>query len=149
MYVSVIGGDDPRVDEKDLERAERLGREVARRGHTIICGGRGGVMKTACKGAKEKDGTTIGILPSSSKEEANEYVDHAIVTGLGMMRNSLVVQNGDVVIAIDGGYGTLSEISMAQKYGKRILGLGTWEVDAVESFDNIEDVVKELDKLES
>lgn len=105
-------------------------------------------MKAACKGAKEKDGTTIGILPSSDKEEANEYIDHPIATGLGMMRNSLVVMNGDVVIAIDGGYGTLSEICFAHKYGKRILGLDTWNLDVVEGFDDPEGIINELTKIE-
>ncbi len=148
MYVSVIGGDDSTSSEKDLERAERIGKNIAELGHVLVCGGRGGVMKAACKGAKEEDGTTIGILPSYDKEEANEYVDHPIATGLGMARNSLVVMNGDVVVAIDGSHGTLSEICFAQKYGKRILGLDTWDIDVVENFTGIADLVEELKKIE-
>jgi len=149
MYISVIGGDVGSAREEDLKTAEDLGEKLAAKGHTIVCGGRGGVMKAACKGAKKKGGETIGILPSSSREEANEYIDHAIVTDLGMMRNSLVVMNGDLVIAIDGGYGTLSEICFAHKYGKDILGINTWEVDAVDNFEKLEDLTERIEKLES
>ncbi|MBS3781202.1 MAG: TIGR00725 family protein [Candidatus Thermoplasmatota archaeon] len=149
MYISVIGGDVGSAGEKDLKMAEDLGEELAERGHTIVCGGRGGVMREVCKGAKRKGGTTIGILPSSSRDEANEYIDHAIVTNLGIMRNTLVVMNGDVIIAIDGAYGTLSEICFAQRYGKDILGINTWEIDAVDDFDEVDDLIEELEKLES
>jgi len=147
MYISVIGGDVGSASEKDLDTAENLGKILAARGHTLVCGGKGGVMKAVCRGAKKKGGTTIGILPSYSRDEANEYIDHAIVTDLGIMRNSLVVMNGDVVIAIDGGYGTLSEICFAQKYGKDILGINTWELDAVDNFEDIEELIEELEKL--
>ncbi len=149
MYISIIGGDVGSASEEDLKTAESLGEMIAGRGHTIICGGRGGVMRSACKGSKKRGGTTIGILPSSSREEANEYIDHAIVTDLGMLRNSLVVMNGDIVIAIDGGYGTLSEICFAQKYGKDILGINTWELDAVNNFDNVDELIIALEKFES
>lgn len=149
MYISVIGGDVGSASEKDLKSAEKLGKLIAKRGHTIVCGGRGGVMSGVCKGAKKKEGTTIGILPSSSKKEANEFIDHPIVTDLGMLRNSLVVMNGDIVIAIDGGYGTLSEICFAQKYGKEILGINTWEIDAVNNFENIDDLIRGIEKFES
>lgn len=143
----MIGGDVGSASEKDLDTAENLGKILAARGHTLVCGGKGGVMKAVCRGAKKKGGTTIGILPSYSRDEANEYIDHAIVTDLGIMRNSLVVMNGDVVIAIDGGYGTLSEICFAQKYGKDILGINTWELDAVDNFEDIEELIEELEKL--
>lgn len=149
MYISVIGGDTNSASEKDLNIAEKLGEKIAKRGHQIVCGGRGGVMRAVCKGAKKRDGTTIGILPPSSKKEANKFVDHAILTGLGMVRNSLVVMNGDIVIAIDGGYGTLSEICFAHKYGKKILGINTWKIEAVNNFENVDDLIKELDKSES
>ncbi|MEF8832404.1 MAG: TIGR00725 family protein [Candidatus Thermoplasmatota archaeon] len=149
MYISVIGGDARSANEEDLKIAENLGEILAERGHTVVCGGRGGVMKAICKGAKKKDETTIGILPSSSRKEANEYIDHAIVTDMGIIRNSLVVMNGDVVIAIDGGYGTLSEICFAQKFGKKILGINTWDVDAVDNFEEIDDLIRKLEKFES
>ncbi len=147
MYVSIIGGDTGHCSEKDLVRAEKLGQKLAEGGHVVVCGGRGGVMKAACRGAKKADGTTIGILPSSKKEEANEYVDIPIVTNLGMLRNSLVVLNGDVIVAIDGRYGTLSEICMAEKYGKRIFGLGTWDIDAVEKIEDLDELIEKIDKI--
>lgn len=146
MYVSIIGGDVGSCDEKDCRNAEDIGRRLARHGAIIVCGGRGGVMEAACKGAKSEDGTTIGILPSVNRDEGNEYLDHAIVTDLGVLRNGLVVQNGDLVIAVDGGYGTLSEIAMAQQYGKKILGLGTWDLDSVESCKNVEEVMEKFEK---
>ncbi len=149
MYISVIGGDEGSSSKKDVERARELGREIAELDHILVCGGRGGVMRAACRGAKEKNGTTIGILPSFDKKEANEYVDHPIATGLGMTRNSLVVMNGDVVVAIDGGYGTLSEICFANKYGKKILGLGTWDLEVVEEFDDVASLVERLIEIES
>ncbi|MFP3872112.1 MAG: TIGR00725 family protein [Candidatus Natronoplasma sp.] len=147
MYVSVIGGDVESCSEKDRARAEKLGEKLAERGHVLVCGGRGGVMKAACKGAKKANGTTVGILPSGRREEANEYVDIPIVTGLGMLRNSLVVLNGDVVVAIDGSYGTLSEICMAEKYGKKILGLGTWQIDAVDHAEDVDDLLKKIEDV--
>ncbi len=147
MYVSIIGGDTGHCSEKDLVRAEKLGQKLAEGGHVVVCGGRGGVMKAACRGAKKAEGTTIGILPSSKKEEANEYVDIPIVTNLGMLRNSLVVLNGDVIVAIDGRYGTLSEICMAEKYGKRIFGLGTWDIDAVEKIEDLDELIEKIDKI--
>ena len=144
MYVSVIGGDVGSCTEEDCRRAEELGKGIAELGHILICGGRGGVMEAACKGAKEEGGTTIGILPSSDRSEGNDFLDHSIITNLGIMRNSLVVLNGDLVVAVDGGYGTLSEIAIATEYRKRILGLGTWDLDSVESHDSVDDILKEL-----
>ncbi len=146
MYVSIIGGDVGSCDEQDCRNAEELGKRLAKYGATIVCGGRGGVMEAACRGAKSEDGTTIGILPSGNREEGNDYLDHAIVTDLGVLRNSLVVQNGDIVIAIDGKYGTLSEIAIAQDYGKKILGLGTWDLEIVESCDDVDDLMEKFKK---
>ncbi len=147
MYVSVIGGDAGNCSDMDCEFAYELGKGIAELGAVLVCGGRGGVMEAACKGAQENGGTTIGILPSSSREEGNEYLDHSIVTNLGMLRNSLVVLNGDIVVAVDGGYGTLSEIAMATKYHKKILGLGTWDIDSVESCVDVDEVIDELGKF--
>ena len=144
MYVSVIGGDVTSCTDEDCMRAEKIGEGIADLGAVLVCGGRGGIMEAACRGAKKKDGMTIGILPSADRSEGNEYVDHAIVTGLGMVRNSLVVLNGDIVVAIDGRYGTLSEIALGLEYGKRILGLGTWDVEGVESYENVEDILEVL-----
>jgi len=89
------------------------------------------VMEAACRGAKEADGLTVGILPGSDRSEANPFVDVALPSGLGEARNVLVVRAADVVIAIGGGYGTLSEIALSLKAGKRVLGIGTWEIEGV------------------
>ncbi len=147
MYVSIIGGDVGSCSDEDCAKAEELGEKLAENHHILVCGGRGGVMRAACKGAKKANGTTIGILPSADREEANDYVDIPIVTDLGMLRNSLVVLNGDVVVAIDGSYGTLSEICMAKKFGKKIFGLDTWDVDAVDPFEDMDELVDELEKV--
>ncbi|MFP4050746.1 MAG: TIGR00725 family protein [Thermoplasmata archaeon] len=144
-YASIIGGDVGSCNEEDRKNAEEIGKRLAKEGATIVCGGRGGVMEAVCKGAKSENGTTIGILPSTDRSEGNDYLDHAIVTGLGVLRNSLVVQNGDIVIAIDGKYGTLSEIAMAQQYGKKILGLGTWDLDTVDSCKDVDELMEKFE----
>ena len=107
-----------------------------------MCGGLGGVMEAACRGAKETGGTTIGILPSTDRSEANGFVDVAIPTGLGEARNALVVRAADAVIALGGGYGTLSEIALALKAGKPVVGLGTWEIEGVVAVSDPEAAVE-------
>ena len=107
--------------------AEEVGRRIALGGAVLVSGGLGGVMEAASRGAKLAGGLTVGILPGYSRHEANEYVDVAIVTGLSHARNMLVVRSSDVVIAISGEYGTLSEIALALKMGKSVVGLKTWE----------------------
>jgi uncharacterized protein (TIGR00725 family) len=101
---------------------------LAERGAIVVCGGSTGVMEGACKGAKEAGGTTVGILPGFMRSEANDYVDIAIPTGMGEMRNALVVRAADVVIAVEGEYGTLSEMALALKTGTPVVGLGAWEL---------------------
>jgi uncharacterized protein (TIGR00725 family) len=96
-----------------------------------VCGGLGGVMEAACRGAKEGGGTTLGILPGSDRSAANPYVDLALATGLGEGRNLLIVRAADVLIAVGGGHGTLSEIALALRAGKRVIGLDTWEIEGV------------------
>ena len=117
--IAVCGsdGDDENLSEKALEIAEEIGRGIAERGGTLICGGRGGVMEAACRGAKEGGGITVGILPFS-KDEANSYVDVAIESGLGHFRNYIIISSADAVIAICGRWGTLNEISMSVILGK-------------------------------
>jgi uncharacterized protein (TIGR00725 family) len=126
MFVAVIGA--ASCSEEVAARAEAVGREIARRGAVLVCGGRGGVMEAACRGAKAEGGTTVGILPGADRSEANRYVDIAIVTGLGEARNAIVVRTADAVVAVSGGYGTLSEIGLALKMGRPVVGLGTWEL---------------------
>jgi uncharacterized protein (TIGR00725 family) len=107
-----------------------------------VCGGLGGVMEAACRGAKDAGGTTVGILPGTDREAANRFVDIAIPTGLGEARNALVVRAADALIAVGGGYGTLSEIALALKAGKRVVGLGSWEIEGVEPADGPEAAVE-------
>ena len=130
MRVSVIGGGV--ITDEQAARAEAVGRELATRGHTVVCGGRGGTMEAVCRGAKAEGGTTIGILPSERREQANEYVDIPIATGLGHARNALVPLNGDAVIALTGGVGTLSELGFAGIYDRPAVGLETHDVPALE-----------------
>lgn len=108
--------------------AEAVGQGLAESGAVLVCGGRGGVMEAACRGAKSAGGTTVGILPGDSVDEANPYVDIPIPTGMGEARNALVVRSAQAVIAIGGEYGTLSEIALALKIDRPVIGLETWEL---------------------
>ena len=128
-YVSVVGPGE--ASERELEVAEAVGRELAARGAVVVCGGLGGVMAAACRGAASAGGLTVGILPGADREAANAWVAVAIPTGLGEMRNALVVRCADAVVAIGGAYGTLSEIALALKTGVPVVGLGTWEIDGI------------------
>jgi len=125
--VSVIGGHDP--SDQDYQTALELGKLLAENDITVACGGRDGIMEAVCKGAKSAGGTTIGILPSDDRSEANQFVDYAIVTGMGYTRNSIVAQTGQVVVAIGGHFGTLNEISYAAIKGIPIIGINTWEAN--------------------
>ena len=108
--------------------AYEVGRLLAEAGCAIVCGGLGGVMEAACRGARSASGLTIGILPGPTRTDANPYVDVAIATGMGEARNVVIVRTADVLVAVGGGFGTLSEIGHALRLGKRVVGLGTWEV---------------------
>lgn len=147
MIISVIGSSI--ADRPLAELAESVGRELAGRGVTVVCGGLGGVMEAVCKGAKAAGGTTIGVLPGSDASAANEYVDIPICTGMGYVRNVIVVKSGSAVIAVGGAYGTLSEIGHALADGIPVIGLGTWSVaqagmpaDAIELADSPSDAVE-------
>ncbi|MBA2313553.1 MAG: TIGR00725 family protein, partial [Actinobacteria bacterium] len=115
-------------DELDDRIAGQVGGAVARRGAVLVCGGMTGVMEAACRAAKREGGTTIGILPGSERTDANPYVDIAIATGMGEMRNALIVRTADVLVAVGGAFGTLSEIALALKTGVPVVGIGTWEL---------------------
>jgi uncharacterized protein (TIGR00725 family) len=124
-----VGGG--RASEDEARAAEAVGRVLAERGAVLVCGGLGGVMAAACRGAKAAGGTTVGILPGDDRTQANEHVDVAIATGLGEARNALVVRAVDALIAIGGEYGTLSEIALALKAGKPVVGLDTWDLEPI------------------
>lgn len=126
VCIAIIGGGDASASE--LRTAEEAGRQLAKRGVTLVCGGLGGVMEAACRGVSEEGGTTIGILPGDSPQAANPYVQIPIVTGLGYARNVIVVKSCRAVIAIGGSYGTLSEIGHALQNGIPVIGLNTWSL---------------------
>lgn len=112
-----------------------MGRLIAENGFVLVNGGLKGVMEASARGAKAAGGWVIGILPGRSAQEANRFTDIAIPTGLGYLRNALVVLNSDVLVAIDGSYGTLSEIAYTQIYGKKIFGIETWDIPGVIAVD--------------
>jgi uncharacterized protein (TIGR00725 family) len=124
--VVVVGPGAPTADE--AARAEEVGRLLGEAGAVVVCGGRGGAMEAVCRGARSAGGLTLGILPGRDRREANPYVEVAVPTGMGEMRNALVVRAADVVIAVGGAYGTLSEIALALRGGTPVVGLGTWEL---------------------
>ena len=126
VHVAVSGGAEAGAEACRL--AEQVGGELARRGAVVVTGGLGGAMAAACRGAKDAGGTTVGILPSDARSDANAWVDVAVPTGLGEGRNALVVRAADAVVAVAGGFGTLSEIALALRLGKPVIGLGTWEL---------------------
>ena len=137
--IAVIGGS--RAGRPALDAAFEVGRLIARAGAVLVCGGLGGVMEAASRGAREAGGLVVGILPGTAPADANPWVDLPVATGLGYTRNSLVVMNADAVIAIDGEYGTLSEIAYGKIHGKKVVGLASWEVKGVEAAATPEEAV--------
>ena len=132
--IAVIGGGEPSAEEARL--AEEVGRELVKQGAILVCGGLGGVMEAACRGASLEGGVTIGILPGDSPKAANPYVQIPIVTGIGYARNISVVKSAQAVIAIGGSYGTLSEIAHALQSAIPVIGLNTWELSRNGQQDN-------------
>lgn len=122
--VAVIGGS--RATPEELAAAEAVGRALAECGALLVCGGRGGVMEAACRGAKAGGGLTLGILPGVDRSQANAYVDIALPTGIGEARNAIVVRSAQAVVAIGGSYGTLSEIAFALSFRTPVVGVMTW-----------------------
>jgi len=126
--IGVIGAGD--ASEKECKVAEKIGEEIARQGCTLLCGAMGGVMEASCRGAKSQAGTTIGILPGSSRSDCNPYIDYPIVTAMGHGRNIMVARSSDAIIAIGGGFGTLSEIAFALRLKIPVIGINTWDVSS-------------------
>lgn len=146
--ISVIGGELSGTEALDF--AEQVGREIARRGATLVCGGRGGVMEAACRGARAEGGHTIGILPGRGYEDSppNRYVEFPVFTGMGFARNVMVVLSGEAVIAIDGSYGTLSEIAYALIHDRPVIGIDTWDFQ-YHGFDGAERILRLSDPVEA
>jgi len=127
MQIGVIGAGD--CDEATAAKAETVGRDIARRGAILLCGGMGGVMEAAARGAREEGGLTVGILPVDDRALGNRHLTVRVATGFGQGRNVLIPQSSDGVIAVAGGFGTLSEIAFARKLGVPLVGIDTWEAD--------------------
>ena len=138
-YVAVIGPGD--ATSQQTRNAEEIGRKLAEGGAIVVCGGLGGVMEAACRGASGAAGTTVGLLPGTDRDSANEWVQIAIPTGLGELRNGLVIRAADAVIAVGGAYGTLSEIALALRAGIPVIGLNTWEIEGIERVESADDAV--------
>ncbi|MBN1323252.1 MAG: TIGR00725 family protein [Methanotrichaceae archaeon] len=144
MQVSVIGGG--LCSEEVARLARELGRKIAERGHVLICGGRSGVMEAACQGARMAGGIAVGILPGS-RDDANPYLDVMIDTGMGIARNAIVARSGDVVVALPGGVGTLSEIAIALKMGRTVISLDSWDVPGVMAAASVEEAVYMIESV--
>ncbi len=127
--------------------AEELGQLIAKEGWTLICGGRSGVMEAACRGAIQAGGVTIGILPDSTDAKANPYLTYTIKTGMGEGRNVIIVHSADVLVAVDGKYGTLSEIALALARHKPVFGIGTWNIPGVVEVENPANAVKKIKEV--
>ena len=126
MYISVIGAG--KCDDKTYNIAYEVGKLVAEREAILVCGGLGGVMDAAARGAKEAGGTSVGILPDDTRIGASPHLTASLPTGMGHTRNTLIAHAADVVIAVGGEYGTLSEIGFALKLGKPVVGIDTWQL---------------------
>ncbi len=141
LQISVVGGTD--ADRSTLALAESVGKAIAEQGAVLICGGFGGVMEAAARGAKERGGLTVGILSNYKKEKANPFIDITIPTGLGHARNFLVAASGDIVVALSGSHGTRSEVSAALLLGKKVVGLKAWqEIEGVHRVESVAELKK-------
>jgi uncharacterized protein (TIGR00725 family) len=140
--IAVIGG--RRTEKRLLKEAEEVGRLIARRGAVLICGGLGGVMEAASRGAKSEGGITVGILPHNDSGNANQYIDIPIATGLGIGRNVIIARTADALIAVGGAYGTLSEIAFALQMGKPVAGIKTWDIKGIVSVENAAEAVERV-----
>lgn len=145
VQIGIIGG--RYCSEKTDKIAEELGRLIAKQGWSVVCGGRGGVMEAACRGAIQAGGATIGILPDSTDAKANPYLTYTIKTGMGEGRNVIIVHSSDVLVAVDGKYGTLSEIALALARRKKVLGMGSWDIPGVEKVKTPQEAIARIKEV--
>jgi len=146
MIISVIGAGT--CNNEIYSIAEEIGKLIAQKGAILVTGGLGGVMEAASKGAIEAGGTTVGILPGFSREDANKYVSIPITTGLSHARNIVIARSADAVIAVSGEYGTLSEIAVSLKLGKPVIGIKTWEnIEGLIETDSSQEAVNKAFEL--
>jgi uncharacterized protein (TIGR00725 family) len=143
--VGVIGGHFCSVETNEL--AEKLGAALAEIADTLVCGGLGGVMESACRGFKRESKLTLGIIPGYSKDDANHFVDVVIPTGMGLARNLLVVKSADVVVALPGRSGTLSEIAYCLQFDIPVISLNSWDIPGVLKADTIEEAVNKAKEI--
>ena len=144
-YIAVVGAGE--ASRADLASAEEVGAGLADLGAVVVTGGLGGVMEAACRGARSRRGHTLGILPGDDRDAANGWVEIAVATGMGELRNGLVVRASDALVAIGGGHGTLSEVALALKLGRPVVGLGTWAVHGVEDVSTPADAIDRIARL--
>jgi uncharacterized protein (TIGR00725 family) len=141
--IAVIGARE--CNQKTWQVAENLGSLLAKSGYKVICGGLSGVMEAVCKGARAENGRTIGILPGEDPSDANPYVDTVIATGMGIGRNLIIIRSADAVISINGGFGTLSEISFALQLEKPVVGINTWDIsDRILKVQSAEEAIEKI-----
>lgn len=133
--------------EKIADIAEELGRLIASQGWTLVCGGHGGVMEAACRGAFKAGGVTIGILPESNEAKANSYLTYVIKTGMSEARNLIIVLTSDALVAVDGKYGTLSEIALALARKKKVFGIESWDIPGVEEVNDPAEAIKRIKEV--
>lgn len=145
ITISVIGGSSISSRTEDL--AEKVGKMIAELGCVLVCGGLGGAMEAAAKGAKKAGGMTIGILPGKEKDDANSYIDIALPTTIGYARNTIVAACSDIVIALPGSYGTNSEICYALVYGRPVFDLGNWDIDGMITVRDLEETEVKIKKI--
>jgi len=144
--VAVVGPGD--ATGEILDAAEAIGGGLVERfGAVVVTGGLGGVMEAACRGARSKRGTTLGILPGRERDAANGWVEIAVATGMGELRNGVLVRASDLVVAVGGGHGTLSEIAFALKLRRPVIGLGTWDVHGIEQAGSPHDALERVGRL--
>jgi uncharacterized protein (TIGR00725 family) len=139
-YIAVVGAS--QATDEDIADAEAVGRLLGTAGAVVVCGGRGGVMAAASRGAASTGGTVVGMLPGDDRSDANEWVSIAIPTGLGELRNGLIVRSVDAMVAVGGSYGTLSEVALGLQAGLKVYGLHTWAIDGIVAVTTPQDAVE-------
>ena len=145
ITISVIGGSS--ISSKVEELAENAGKMIAELGCVLVCGGLGGAMEAAARGAKKAGGLTIGILPGKEKDDANPYIDVSLPTSIGYARNAIVACSADIIIALPGNYGTNSEICYGLVYDRPVIDLGNWNIEGMIDAKNIEDAGEKIKKI--
>ena len=144
--IGVIGGS--MCLEEDAQTARRVGELIAENGYILICGGLTGIMEATARGCTSKGGISVGILPGSSADDANEWIGIPVVTSMSHARNNIIVRSSDAIISIGGGLGTLSEIAIALKTGKDVIGINTWDVDErIIRADDAEDAIGKMQEI--